>query len=143
MMSNPWLFGKIEDGKVMLSDINLYHGLVHELEGKRIQIKIEELNLKYTDRQLNTYFGILIGKYVMNISDFAGWTKDEIDNYFGSKFRTEYKSVRGLNNESDKMIHQIIPITKLSRKQFSKFIEEVILYLNENYQLDIVIETEK
>lgn len=143
-MSNPWLFGKIEDGKVMLTDINLYHGIVHELEGKRIQIKIEELSLKYTDKQLNTYFGIIIGKHIMNISDFAGWTKDEIDNFLASKFRTEIKTIRDPSDMSEsKMVSFIIPITKLNRKQFSRFIEEVILYLNEEYQLDIVIESEK
>jgi hypothetical protein len=142
-MSNPFLYGKVEDGQIYLEDINLYHRLVHELEGRRIEILIDEMSLSKTEKQRNTYYGIIIRKYMMNSEIFGGWTVQECDDYLGYKFRISIKSIRLKN--TDKYIDReyMIPIHKLNRKAMAGYIDQCIAYLQTELGIEIEIDSEK
>lgn len=123
------LTGRIQDGVLLLNDLKLYHKVVHELEGKSIQLELKKLQLDFTEQQNNYYWGVIIRKHCMNHSDFAGWTEREIDHYLGSALRIERIHVRGCHTQPDKQLVSIIPISRLKLDEYRKFIDDAIIYL--------------
>jgi len=142
-LSNIWIVGKVEDDKLMLEDLGLYHNLVHELNGKFIQLQIVEREFSKTEAQLNTYYGIIIGKYIMGHEDFGGWTKEEIDTYLGSMFRIEFVSVKDPNTDSKEVKEQIIRVSRMKRRAMTVFMEDVIRYLAESHDIKVEINAEE
>jgi len=136
---NPILFGKVMDGQVFLEDLDLYHSLVSELEGERIQLTVDQMKLSKTEKQINTYFGIIIRKYMMQSEQFRGWTPKECDDYLGYKFRMDVKQIRRLKTATVQTVEYIIPLSKLSRKAMSEYINQVILYLQEELGIEEII----
>ena len=142
-MANPFLKGKVLNGKVMLQDAKLYSLLVQELEGRDIMLQIDRYSPDKSSEQLNTYWGIIIGKYMMQSPDFEGWTKTEIDDYLGDKFRYEYRKIRKYGQPEKEIVKQIIPLSskKFRMKDMALFIEQVIQYLATEHQIFVEIES--
>jgi hypothetical protein len=135
-------YGKVEDGEVYLEDLNTYLKVLHELEGRRIQLSVEERSLSKTEKQRNTYFGIIIGKYMMNSEAFRGWTKEECDDFLGYKFRRSSKEIRRIRSGSIHHHEYIVPIHKLNRKSMSQFIDQCIIYLADEFGINVEIDGE-
>jgi hypothetical protein len=142
-MSKPILFGKVIDGQVFLEDLDLYHNLVNDLEGSSIQLSINEMSLSKTEKQKNTYFGIIIRKHMMESEAFGGWTILECDDYLGYKFRRDTKNVKSIKSSTSRLVEYIVPISKLNRRDMSEFMNQVIAYLTQELSIEIEIDGEK
>ena len=138
-MSAPWLYGKVEDDVIYVTDINLYHHIKQSFEGKRIQIRIEPLKLTVTEQQYNFYWGVIMGQYCLSEEQFGGWTKDEVDDYLGYHLRSITINVR---THDDQVIpsKRIPSVSTYSRAEMSAYIQQVIVFLMIHHK--IIVEQE-
>lgn len=112
-------YGEINEGKLTLSQPELFKVWLNAVKHVGpVEIVIRGITAGKTNAQLAYYFGVL----VKELSEYAGYTKDEADGVLCRRFLTVNK---GLPNEYVKSK------ADLSTEEMSAFIDSVIMLLAE------------
>jgi len=119
MIREATWYGEISGGKLSLSQPELFRVWLGAVKHQGpIEIVIRGVSAGKTNAQLAYYFGVL----VKELSDYAGYSKDEADGVLCRRFLT---ANRGQPNE------YVRSKADLTTEEMSAFIDSVILLLAE------------
>lgn len=127
-------YGKIVNGQKVYYHPKLLGAVIQSLEGKEFQEIIAKKEEKPTTDQHGFYRGGIIKECTMH-SDFAGWTRKEIDKYFCQMFLSY--NVEKIVKGERKIITVIESTGDLTKDEMKDFIDKVIRYLAINHNLII------
>lgn len=115
------LFGKIEEGFVKLDRYSQKEAVEHE--GARVIVEIDTPKNIRTAQQNKYLWGVVYKE----ISEYTGYTNEEVHQVFGERFLSYEKNG-----------HKFVKsTTKLSTKEFSQYVDKVIQYAGEKFQVSI------
>ena len=123
------LLGIVKNYKRIYDKPNLNEERLKMFEGKRFRDIMEEVDEDKTPNQLAYYYGGIIAATCMKSESYAGCSKNEIDNYFQSKF-LEYTTTKEIHGEVCRLIVRD-RLSRLSKKALANFINNVIALLAE------------
>lgn len=127
-------FGKIVNGQKVYYHPKLLGAVLQSLEGKEFQEIISKKEEKPSKDQHGYYRGAIIKECTMH-PDFAGWERDEIDDYFCDMFLS-YKKEKTLKGKS--VIVTVKESTgDITKDEMTAFIDKVVRYLAMNHNLVI------
>jgi len=106
------------------------------LEGKRFDLTICEHKRTKSPPQLALYFGIIIKKYCMLNSQFAGWEWFEIDKYIRDNVASYPKTFQWADGRQRTIIVND-EISGYLVDQMNVFIEKVLQFLAEQHDIYI------
>jgi len=120
--------GHVKDGQLYVDDAKLRQHVINSLEGKEIEEIIQEKHRDPSSEQRGYYHGIIL-KIALENEIFGGWEKRELDRFLTKKFlgETTIKEINGIPTEVDDTPSK----ATISRKQWSKFIDKVITFMNQ------------
>lgn len=118
--------GNARDGIAYLDNADLYVENLKSLDGKRIQVTVEEYKEAKTPEQLGYFFGGILPT-AMEHESFGGWEKEEIREYLEGKFlqKTYVKQVNGENV----CVFITQTVGDLNKQELSAFIDKVLSFL--------------
>lgn len=126
-------FGSINNGKLYLIDLPSYQANLNSLEGKEVEVIIEEKFEETTTNEHAYYRGVII-PVALSCEVFHGWNKDELHVYLTDRFLGQdiIKEIKGIRVTS-----RFIPSTaNIGKRKMAQFITDVLQWLA---TLDIVI----
>ena len=125
--------GLIRNGRFVWDRPEVVTKAMEALEGKRIKASFEEEDNDISRSQFGYYFGGIIRNTCLRSEIFKGWSVEEIDNHF----RTKFLSLQNMKEMKlpDGRIRLVRIISHMSFEDISKdemteFIEKVIEELN-------------
>lgn len=120
--------GNIENGIVYFYNLKLYEENVKQLEGKEIEVIIQEKHEEPTVDQ-HGYFRGGIVPTALESEKFGGWSEEEFVDFLKNKFlsRVILKEVGGKKYT----IVRLESFTKISKKMMSEFIDKTLNFLAE------------
>lgn len=117
-------YGKVEEGKLKLSNPNQFNNKLRNLEGKNVKVSLETRKNSRTLAQNGYYWGIVLG----TISDYTGYEVEDLHNHF--KYHFLKRKVGNLDTFKS--------TTELNTKEFSDYIEHIRKFANQVIGIDIL-----
>ena len=129
--------GKVLDGKFHPHYPKSYKEQLDSLNGKEVNLMLQEPKVKTTDDQYAYYRAAIVRNACKKGSEmFGGWKEEEIHSFFCQEFLTDTKI---LLLDDDAMEVKITSSTsKIGKKKMSDFIQQVIVWCAEQ---EIVVPT--
>jgi hypothetical protein len=129
-------FFTISEGKFVWEDPQIFEVKRKILEGKHGYAIIEEEPENGSSNQLAYYFGGIIRQECMHSNCFAGLSEKDIHNYLLMSVRGSMRQIHRPDGSVSLMempgdFERIME----SKKEMSKYIEEVIAFLNTEHQI--------
>lgn len=116
-------FFTVKNGVQIFEDEKLYKSALKQYEGKRGVLILKSVKKTITPSQYSYYFGYILIKIREEMFDFRGWEVVRIHNYFW-KYLMPGKD-----------------FSSADRNEFGQYIDELIPYLIDKYNLFINIPT--
>ena len=112
----PLYFGTIQEGKLHLTrnEKALFRDYLATLEGKEVQVAVEERKYTRTLPQNNWYWAAV----VQIPADHFGYTKEEMHAVYGQMFRKAEKVI------ADKIYEYVRSTTTMTTAEFSDYCEK-------------------
>lgn len=107
----PTFSGRVERGQVVLHYPEHYQKALRQLEGKNIELTIDELRPVRTLKQNRRHFGLIVSA----ISDHTGYDKTKVHEILKAKFLKRFEEFNG------EMIEVVPSSTVLSKEEFNEF----------------------
>lgn len=122
-------YGYVKNGILYLHNNKLYEDNVKSLEGRDIELTIEEKFEEKTTSQLGYIFGALWPS-CQNTEMFGGWTKKEFKDWIESEYlsRDYMKHLNGKN----KCIMVTDSLSNISKEKTSEVIQELVVFMTDN-----------
>lgn len=126
----------INNGKYVWENQQMFDLIKKTLEGKRGYAVIEEELVSSSSNQLAYYFGGIIRQECMNSNCFAGLSEKDIHLYLLMEIRGNMRTVY-MPNGISKLLEMPGDFESImsSKKQMSKYIEEVIAHLQLEFDI--------
>jgi hypothetical protein len=124
----------IRNGKFIWEAKDMFEYKRKALEGKRGYAIIEEEVDKVTPNQYAYYFGGIIRMECMNSEAFQGLTDKQIHSVLFAELRSSTKGIL-LPNGTTKLVQVTEDFSDYKKDDMRKYIEELIPYLNVEYQI--------
>lgn len=122
------LHGIVKRSKKVYYNPDLYVKVLQELEGKEFEEIVKEKQEKPSKNTHGFYRGGIIAS-CLTTEKFAGWDKDEIDDFFCNMFLSE--KIEKVFGTTRTEITRIGSTGDLNQKEMNEFIEKVIHWLSE------------
>ena len=120
----------VQRGQLLFKRPKLIKKLFDGLEGKDVNVTIEEHIRSKSLSQLGFFYGGIIRKSCMKANIFAGWEFDEIVDFFCRKYLSYKKEIiiiqDGIEHRSIENVTQ--RLSKLDVEEMTIFIEKVIMF---------------
>ena len=120
----PILYGKVRDGKIKLDAPQSYLVEISRLEGQRIELTIRRERHVRSLSQNKYYWGVIIEI----LSNNFGYDKEEMHEALKFKF---------LKKHEDTDLVTVGSTAKLSKAEFTEYIDEIIRWSSSEYQVVI------
>jgi len=130
------LRGKVVKGVRHYNNPRLVELQLEKLEGKEFEEVLQKKREGISGDQYAYYFGGIIAGTCMKAEIFAGWTKDEIDQYFCTELLSLSK-VRVVGGKV-KQIVNVQQKSDLSMAEFAEFVDNVIKLLAMEHQIAVL-----
>ena len=118
--------GKVIDGQLHLNNVDYYTHCLKGLEGKDIEVTVQEKEKDPTLRQYGYYFGVVLPN-ALEDETFGGWTKEELDAYLKSNFLQKSK-MKIINNVPIELKYSPSK-AQISKEEMTEFLRKVITFL--------------
>lgn len=127
-------FFKVVNGKFVWEEKDMLDYKRKALEGKRSYAIIEEQQDKISTNQYAYYFGGIIRRECMTSNTFHGLSDKEIHQILFSELRSTMKGILLLDGTT-RLVQVSEDFSSYGKKAMSKYIEELISYLNTEYEI--------
>lgn len=105
----------IEDNTIKFYSPELVYSYLKSNNGKRVTVDISRHYSPRTNDQNKYYWGVVVNM----LSDYTGFTDEEMHNLLKNKFLTKHKIIK------DKLLVSSYSTTELDTAQFSDYIEKI------------------
>ena len=122
--------GTIKSGEFVPEDSESYHLHLSTLENEIVEVTVKKFRSSRSGEQ-NKYYWLIIAK----ISDYTGYTKDEVHALLGSKFLKDHIDVS--EDGVMKRYTVVKSTTSLNTEEMSIYIEEVKTWASQELKLFI------
>jgi hypothetical protein len=123
-MTTPLFKGKIEKGKLLLTDVVNYRKHIEKLEGERIVMSVKKYRESRSDNQNKFYWGVV----VKTIADYCGYETDEMHEALKYKF---------LNGHVEKGLIKMGSTSDLTTDEFAQYVNKVVIWAARELQVYI------
>ena len=116
-----YLFGRVDAlGRLVMDEPGAFARALAKFRGREVQVLVESKKKRRSDRQNAYYWGVIIEI----LSDFTGYSADEMHEALKSKFLGFYDKKTGLRIVSSS--------AKLSTADFEKYLAQIRAWASEN-----------
>lgn len=121
--------GVIKNG-VFIPELPDYQDYLNLMEGETVEVSIKKYRSSRSSEQ-NRYYWMIVG----SISEYTGYTKDEVHSLLGSKFLKDHIDVE--EGGAMKRYTVVKSTTSLNTEEMSTYIEEVKTWASQELNLFI------
>lgn len=139
---NIKFLGKVINGRMLFDRPKLFQNILDSLEEQEFELTIKKRSRHKTRLQLAYYWGGIISGTCMKCEEFAGWTKEEIDEYFRTTLRSYTKSILYTDRKTKQVKEEIRRVTErvseYDKEQLALYIEDVVRHLALNFGITVL-----